>query len=56
MKNDKEFRKQEGKKLKDAYWEKHAAKIRAREAKPRSFKIFVGGRKEQSKKMEKRRK
>lgn len=54
LKNDKDYRKTRGKELKDAYWERQNAKIAARAARPRSFKIMVGGKKDVSKKMEKR--
>ena len=49
MKNDSEFRKKKGQELKKAYWERKDESIRARQARPRSFQIWVGGKKEVSK-------
>lgn len=43
LKQDPEMRKKHAKALKDAYWERKAQKIKEQEAKPRSFKIAVGG-------------
>lgn len=54
LKNDKEYRKKKAADLKKQYWDRHAERMAARQAKPRSFQIYVGGKKDTSKKMQKR--
>lgn len=55
MKNDKSFRKKRVQELKDQYKQKQAERLMAKQTRPRSFNIWVGGKKDAaSKKLAKR--
>ena len=54
MKQDKGYREKRIATIKAAYWERQEEKIRAKQARPRSFSIWTGGKKELTKKQQKK--
>ncbi|CAD7928893.1 unnamed protein product [Amoebophrya sp. A120] len=54
MKQDKSYRQKRLATIKAAYWERQEEKIRSKQARPRSFAIWSGGKKDMTKKQEKK--